>query len=725
MLTDDLLLGTAGAAKISAPLKALSTHAFCVGMTGSGKTGLCVVLMEELLDAGVPVIAVDSKGDLASALLNFGLRPEPYAPFTADPAGFSAHLEQVLAAEGVTAEQFTAWSSSFERRVFTPGSVVAPLNLLGTLAVPEGAEATELADAADATARSLLGLVGVDANPVHPEYLLVTQLLTDAWAKQQPLELGDLVRLAIDPPFSTVGALPLETFFPRKDRMALGLAFNAMLASPRFSAWRSGEPFDFQRLLRAEDGRPRLTVYSIAHLADEERIFALALLLDKARTWMRQQGGSDKVRAAILIDELFGYFPPNGEPATKKPLLYLLKQARAFGLSMVLATQNPVDLDYRGLSNIGTWLVGRLQTEQDKARIRDAMLAAAQAQGVSPAALDEQLSSLKPRQFLLHSVHRPAPVVFASRDAHSMLRGPLSTAELTTLARIQGAAAATAVAPVSTPSAAAPPSAAPVGGPVGLEPELGPLYEMDEGQSEAILYVKFAVRFRLGSQVTDETTHEVGFPLANTFGPGEMLEGKPYLLEGTTFQTTPGPGIKLVALPAWATTTRAAKLLAAVKDRLPSKMNARLWFDPVTKLLSLPDESAEAFSARVLSIASGSKKVVDLTRKLERKRADLAQAQQELSGRQTEKWVSIGASALGFLAGRSRSLGGVGSALSKQRQQNSTEGKIQDLQIAIEQLEQELAASGKPDPTRFVEQQVVPRANDVMVMRVCLAFLVP
>ncbi|MDP2276273.1 MAG: DUF853 family protein [Archangium sp.] len=698
-----LTLGTSlDATALTLETKALTTHGFILGMTGSGKTGLCVVLVEELLRAGVPVLAVDSKGDLATLLLS------------ADP--HDARLQKAMAQLGLTAEAFAAFRASYQPRLYTPGATLGlPVDLLGSLGPPADGAPESLAEAADGAARSLLGLVGVEADPLTSrEYLLLVQLLSAAWQQGQTPTLSDLVRQVATPPFATVGALPLEDFFPQKDRQNLMVRLNGLLASPKFAAWRTGEPLDPGVLLKSPDGRPRLSIYSVAHLSEEERLFAVAQLLERTQSWMRKQGGSSGLRAVLLIDEIYGYFPPGpANPPTKPPLLGLLKQARAFGLSVVLATQNPIDLDYRGLANIGTWLIGRLQTDQDKARIRDALLSAASATGISGTQLDDLISKLEPRKFLLHSVHRPQPTVFTSRDALTELRGPFSAAELRQVSsQLQQQAVAPAVAAPSAVTSS-------------IDPELGPLFEVDQGQALPYLLLKFGVRYRLGTAVSEETVHELAFPLEGAHSATEVLEGDPLSVKGVRFQPTAPVGLTPGSMPAWVNGLKAAKLQAAIRERLPSKLETKLTQDAQTKLISGPTETPEAFAARVIEKQGVSKDRQKLARDLEKRRADYAQAEKELSSRKAEKWLNVGAGVLGLFSGRRSSLSGVGRALASNRQQGGSEAKLEDLALAIQQLEKTLAEQEQVDPRRFVEQVVVPRAGDVQVLRLSLAWIVP
>lgn len=718
--------------------KALTTHGFVLGMTGSGKTGLCVVLIEELLAQGVPVIAIDSKGDLGSLLLRFdAMDSASLAQWTPDAGAAAAQLANALGQTGRSLDEDAAIRASYEARLYTPGSTIGlPLDLLGTLAPPADTGPDSMASAADGVARSLLGLLSIEVDPVTSrEYLLLVQLLTHAWAQGQTPTLVDLVRGVNQPPFNVVGALPLDDFFPQRERQGLMIRLNGLIASPKFQAWKTGEALDPAVLLRAPDGRPRLSIYSVAHLPDEERVSVVALLLERVQGWMRKQGGSNTLRAVVLIDEIFGYFPPSpANPATKAPLIGLLKQARAFGVSIVLATQNPIDLDYRGLSNIGTWLVGRLQTEQDKARIRDALVAAASATGVTPAQLDDSIATLQKRQFLLHSVHRPKPTVFTSRDALTVLHGPFSEEQLRAVtapmktsspvaapiaaAAVAGAGVAAGVVASSTSANSAPPL-------MGLEPELGPIYEVDQGVAQLFLMLKFGVRYRVGTASSEETVHELAFPVEQALTPGELLEHAPFSVKGVPFQNAPPSGVTFATVPSWVQSLKLAKLQAAIKERLPSKLETKLLVDPTTKLVSGPTETPDAFASRVVEKEGISRDSQGLMRKLEKRRADLAQMEREITARKAQKWLDVGAGVMGLFGGRRSTLTAASRAMSSHRMQGGAEAKLEDVQLEVQQLEAELAGKKEIDPARFTEQVVVPRASDVQILRLCWAFIVP
>ncbi len=706
-------------------LKALTTHAFCLGMTGSGKTGLCVVLLEELLAQGVPVIAVDSKGDLATLLLSFDPQDTvSLSRWSGNAAQSKSAIEQAMQSLSLSGEQFAARRQGYHTKLYTPGSTAGiSIDLIGNLSPPTPASPENIQAAAHTTVTALLGLLKVDADPVtSKEYLFLTQLLTLAWTGSQTPTLVSLIRQVNAPPFDAVGALPLEEFFPAKERSALMLRLNSLVASPQFAAWRQGEPLDCEAFFRAADGKPQLAIYSVAHLSDDERVAAVAQLLERVQSWMRKQGGANTTRAVLLVDEIFGYFPPSANPPTKAPLLSLLKTARAFGLSVVLATQNPVDLDYRGLANIGTWFVGRLQTEQDKARIRDALLAAAASAQSKPEQIDALLSTLAPRHFLLHSVHQPAPVVFKSRDALTLLHGPFSEDEIRELAApMKNASPQTATASAtSSPKAHVNDSA-----PVSVDPALGPLYEVDEGLARPFLLLKFGVRYRVGKELTPETIHELAFEVTDTASPLEALESPPYSVSGVRFESQPGTKITLAPLPSWVSTLKAPKIQNQVKERLPAKLETKLLLDAETKMISLPTEGKDAFIARVIAQKGGSKAAAQLTNKLEKKRADLAQAQSEVTSKKAQKWLTVGSSVLGLLTGTSRSLSGVGRAMSSHGRQATAEDKVEDLTLEISQLEATLAGLQEVDDARLSELTCLPKSGDVSVMRLTLVYIVP
>ncbi|MBE0567313.1 MAG: ATP-binding protein, partial [Krumholzibacteria bacterium] len=425
----------------------LTTHAVCVGMTGSGKTGLCIGLLEEAAIDGVPALIIDPKGDITNLLLTFpDLRPEDFAPWidpddarrrgldlAAQAAQTAAEWKQGLAAWGQDGERIRLLRRSAEFRVYTPGSTAGePVSILASLQAPRGGwEGREeiLRDQVRGTVSAVLGLAGVEADPVRsPAHIFLATVIEQSWRQGRDLDLADLITALQEPPVRRLGVFDVDTFFPPDRRFDLAMALNGLVAAPGFSAWLKGTPLDIDRLLYAADGRPRHAIFSIAHLDDAQRMFFVTLLLESTLAWVRRQSGTTSLRALLYMDELLGFMPPTANPPSKAPLLALLKQARACGLGVVLTTQNPVDLDYKGLANAGTWFIGKLQTERDKARLMDGLEAAGG--GTDRRSLEQQIGGLGSRVFLLHNVHEEGPVLFHTRWAMSYLRGPLTREQL-------------------------------------------------------------------------------------------------------------------------------------------------------------------------------------------------------------------------------------------------------------------------------------------------------
>ena len=461
----------------------LVTHGLIVGMTGSGKTGLGIDLIEEAALDGIPSLVVDPKGDLSNLLLTFPeLRPADFEPWVSEEEARAQGISRTALAERQAAawkQGLAEWDQTGERiarlreaaefSIYTPGGTAArPLSILRSFAAPPPAvlEEPELVQARIAsTVSGLLGLLGITADPLRSrEATLLGQILAQAWREGRELDLAGLIQAVQTPPFTQVGVLDLESFYPSRERFELVLQLNNLLASPAFAGWREGDPLDVGQLLYSETGRPRVAVLSIAHLNDAERMFFVTLLLNEVLGWMRSQSGTGSLRALLYMDEIAGYFPPVAMPPSKQPLLTLLKQARAFGLGVVLSTQNPVDLDYKGLANIGSWFIGRLQTDRDRARLIDGLEGAASARGVGfdRGAAERLVSGLGKRTFLLHTVHDDEPVLFTTRWTLSYLAGPLDRSRLKQLAsRRTPSAVAQPVAsrPVPTAAGPAPPSA--------------------------------------------------------------------------------------------------------------------------------------------------------------------------------------------------------------------------------------------------------------------------
>lgn len=436
----------------------LITHAVVTGMTGSGKTGLCIALMEEAALQGIPAILIDPKGDLTNLLLHFpDLAPQDFQPWL-DPelarrAGKS--IEQAssdaalawrngLAEWGITQERILALKNAVGFSIYTPGSDAGiPVSVLSSLAAPglDWASNRELlTEHISSTVTALLGLVGFDElDPIRSrEHILLSNIFQSAWSQNKSLDLSELILQIQTPPFDKLGAFSVDIFFPAEDRMDLALQINNILAAPTFELWRVGQPLDIAALLYAPDGRSRHSVFYLAHLSDAERMFFITLLLSAVETWMRTQSGATSLRALLYMDEIYGYLPPTRNPSSKQPLLRMLKQARAFGLGLLLATQNPVDVDYKALSNAGTWFIGKLQTDQDKQRLLDGLESTASG-AMDRATIDKLISGLGKRVFIMQNVHEKNPVVFQTRWTMNFLAGPLTRTQIPALNKLVGA----------------------------------------------------------------------------------------------------------------------------------------------------------------------------------------------------------------------------------------------------------------------------------------------
>ncbi len=432
----------------------LTTHAVCVGMTGSGKTGLCLALLEEAALDGIPAICIDPKGDLGNLMLTFPrLQPADFEPWVdpqdavrngMTPSEFAKKTADTwrngLADWGQSGERIQRFRDAAEVAIYTPASSAGrQITVLKSFDAPNAQvlnDAEAFRDRIMSAVSGLLALLQIDADPISSrEHILLSTIFDSFWRSGQNIDMGALIRSIQSPPFNKVGFLDLESFYPQNERFKLAMTLNNLLASPGFAAWLEGETLDIQKLLYTASGKPRLAVISISHLSDQERMFFVTILLNEMVSWMRSQTGTSSLRALLYMDEVFGFFPPTANPPSKRPMLTLLKQARAFGLGCVLATQNPVDLDYKALSNCGTWFLGRLQTERDKMRVLEGLEGAANSTGskFNRQAMEQILAGLESRAFLMNNVHEDGPTVFRSRWALSYLRGPVSRQQIEVL----------------------------------------------------------------------------------------------------------------------------------------------------------------------------------------------------------------------------------------------------------------------------------------------------
>ena len=740
--------------------KDLCTHAVCVGMTGSGKTGLCVSLLEEAALDGVPALAIDPKGDIANLLLTFPeLAPEDFRPWVdeGEAARKGQSPDEYAASVARTwREGLASWDQDGARIrrlreaadfcVYTPGSNAGrPLSVLRSFDAPAPAVRDDddaRREKVRAAVSGLLALLGRDADPIQSrEHILLSNLLDRAWSEGASLDLAGLIGAIQSPPFDRVGVLDLDSFYPPKERFELAMTLNNLLASPDFASWMSGEALDVQRLLYTEEGRPRIAILSIAHLSEAERMFFVTLLLNEVVAWMRSQPGTSSLRALLYMDEVFGYFPPSANPPSKLPMLTLLKQARAYGLGCVLATQNPVDLDYKGLSNTGTWFLGRLQTERDKARVLDGLEGAATATGAGfdRGRIEATLSGLASRVFLMNNVHDDGPVLFHTRWAMSYLRGPLTRAQIRKLSDATAEAAPAPPAPAAEPlprkSPAAAASARPVVPPGVPQGFLGQSLPLPQGSTllyrpalRSVAQLHFADARRgvdLWREVTALAWLEGARAPADPWKEARWSEGR-----GEALEAEGEADAAWASLPAGAAD---AKRLSAWSKRLASacyrERTLPLWHCKPLKAWSEPPEAEGDFRARLVQLARERRdlaaeklrkryapKLARLQARRQRAEDKLGREQAQLSEQKQSTWISAGTAALGALLGRkSLSVGTAGRVGTTLRRGSRIAREKEDVERAERELE-ELAEQERALETELAEELAVledlPAAGD-------------
>jgi hypothetical protein len=729
--------------------KDLTTHGVLIGMTGSGKTGLGIALLEEALIDQIPVIAIDPKGDLPNLMLQFPrLQANDFRPWI-DPRQATAKgrtLEQYAADEARRWQAgLTEWDQSGERiarlqsaaeiSVYTPGARIGrQVSVLRVFAPPAGGvDADRFVEAVQATVSGLLGLLGIEADPITSrEHVLLANIFEAVWQSGQALDLAGLIQKIQAPPFERIGVMDLEAIYPAKERFALAMRLNNLLAAPGFEAWMEGDPLSIDRLLYTPQGRPRASIFSIAHLADAERMFFVTRLLNETIAWMRTQAGTGSLRALLYMDEIFGFFPPVKNPPAKAPLMTLLKQARAYGLGVVLATQNPVDLDYKGLSNAGTWFIGRLQTERDQARVLDGLMGVGA--GLDPGRLRRSLAGLAPRTFLLHNVHEDSPLLLQTRWVLSYLSGPMTREQLKALKDMDRPAAETSVALPATPSAeehlappaaatpiaepfplaevVAMPPAAPDGIAVGFAPASGTgqglVYRPALLGSVGLAYVNARYNLREYRDLILWTPIEEG-PVAVAWEAAQRTDMHP-----TDLTQRPLSGTRFAPLPTAAKrggnyTQWGKSLLRWAKKEAPLVLLRA----PRLKEISRPDEDEARFRARLAQIMREQRDLLaaKLRRKYETQYAGLekrllraeqaiAREQEQAKARKVETAISFGSAILGAFLGRktvsARSTYRMGTAL-------KSAGRMRKETMDVARAE-ELAAAARQDLAALEER---------------------
>jgi hypothetical protein len=751
--------------------KDLVTHAVCVGMTGSGKTGLCIALLEEAAIDNIPAVIVDPKGDLGNLSLLFpGFKPEDFRPWV-NP--------DEAAQRGLSPDDYARQQSEFWRRgigewgqddarirrlldaadiaIYTPGSSAGlPLSVLNSFAPPPAGliEDSDLfRQRISTTVSGLLGLLGIQADPLQSrEHILLSNILEQAWSSGESLDLPALIQRIQSPPLTRIGVFELDAFYPAAERYNLAMMLNNLLAAPGFESWMEGEPMDIDSLLFTQAGKPRLSIVSIAHLSDAERMFFVTLLLNELLGWMRKQPGTSSLRALFYMDEIFGFFPPVSEPPSKRPLLTLLKQARAFGLGLVLTTQNPVDLDYKGLANAGTWFIGRLQTERDKQRLLEGL--AGIGGNIDLAEVSNVISGLRKRVFLMHDVHEDKPVLLNTRWTLSYLCGPLTRQQIKQLMEGKKAAPSAgpvpAVKPPEQPSHAMPIAAA-VGRlqlPPGISELFLPLGVQQPGPGR-LVYHPAAAAFgqaavfdnRLGVSSVESQARYLELKedvLGLLWDRASSLQ-----LQVEALSRGPTAGASFLPLP-----SRSLQFLKSAGtdygDFLARAFQLSLWKSPLLQAVSSPGESERDFRIRLTQLGHEKRdsevarlrqkyavKISTLERQLMTAQQRLQREQEQYREQMTGTAISVGATILGAILGRKTSH--IGRATTSARSASRSYYEKMDIERARRQvemarskmadLERQLEAeaarvTSSPDPASETLQQVIlrPKKKDVSIL---------
>jgi len=768
----------------------LVTHAVCVGMTGSGKTGLCVSLLEEAAIDGVPAIVVDPKGDLSNLLLTFpDLRADDFLPWINEEearrkgvslpeyaAGQAALWKKGLADWGQDGDRIRKLKAAADFAVYTPGSTAGiPVSILKSFAFPGDSVAADselLGERIRSTVTGLLSLLGVEGDPIQSrEHILLSTVLDRAWKQRQGLDLAGFIQAIQSPPVTRVGVFDLESFFPSRDRFALAMKINNLLAAPGFSPWLEGDPLDIDRMFHSPEGKPRVSIFSVSHLNDAERMFFISLLLTQLLGWMRAQPGTTSLRALFYMDEIFGYFPPVANPPSKPPLLTLLKQARAFGLGIVLATQNPVDLDYKGLANTGTWFLGRLQTERDKERVLEGLEGAAAAGGgrFDRKAMERILAGLGQRVFLMNNVHEEAPVVFQSRWAMSYLRGPLTRSQIKQLMDPVKAGRAEPAPEVPAPAAAttatsAPRPKTPSAARPALPPEVPQCFlsvRVAPPQGATLHYeptlLAMGTVYYSNAKVGIATRRDIALLADFSEGPLRVDWGEARgeeVGEGNLERLPHDPDATFGAPPQDAAVAKSyAGWGNAFKEWIYRNQPLQLMKSPATGMLSDPGEPERAFRIRLQQAGREKRdrqverlrqkyapKIAALNDRIRRAEQAVEREKAQASQQKLQTAISFGAAILTALTGRKAisqsTLGraattarGAGRTMKESQDVARAEENVDALRKQMEDLEALMAqetsaigAEGDPLAEELERCEIRPRKADIAVAAVSLAW---
>ena len=758
--------------------KDLVTHAVCVGMTGSGKSGMCITLLEEAAIDGIPAIIIDPKGDLGNLLLAFpGLSAAEFRPWISEDAARSSGMtpEEFAAAEaerwrrglaewGEDGERIQRFKTAADFAIYTPGSTAGlPVSIARSFDAPAPQTRIDpeyLGERISTTASGLLGLLQIEADPLRSrEHILLSRILEQEWTSGRNLDLARLIQLIQSPSLQRIGVFDLETFYPGSDRMQLAMMLNNLLAAPGFGTWLEGDPLEIGQLLHTPEGKPRMSVFSIAHLPDSERMFFVTMLLSQILGWMRSQPGTTSLRAILYMDEIFGFFPPVAEPPSKRPLLTLLKQARAYGLGVVLASQNPVDLDYKGLANTGTWFVGRLQTERDRERLLDGLSGATLGGAAGERArTGEMLANLPKRSFLVQNAHEDHPSLLETRWALSYLAGPLTRAQVKTLMDTRRVPASPQdQTPTAQPATVTPGPEAELSATVPqlpaqvrqfYSPGTGPLPSRVKYQPFLYACAKYQIiNNALGITLARTVSHTLGLQpnmTAVSWDDSKVLEtGIEELARQPVDNATFVPPPTAIFEPRHFGSVQKSYL-----DFIYRQSQVTLWKSAKFKATSEPGESERDFRIRLQQAARERRdfeldrlrqryapKISSIEQRSLRARTRVEQEQAQYNQQKVQTAISVGATILGALMGRKTlGAGTLGRATTATRQASRIargkddidrareeeallQGQLDDLNRQVQQEADALAQSF--DPQSETLQQVVLRPNktDILVQQ--------
>lgn len=726
----------------------LTTHAVVTGMTGSGKTGLCIGLLEEAALKGLPAIIIDPKGDLTNLILHFPeLKPADFEPWI---DGDSARLKGKTVGQAAQ-EASESWRSSIEEwglskdalvtlkqfnfTIYSPGSAAGiPVNILSSFeapAIPWSGNEEALRERISSTVTAILGLVGMtNIDPLKSrEHILLSNIIEDAWSKGQGLTLTDLILHVQKPTFDRLGAFPVDRFFPEKDRFELSMLLNNFLAAPSFQVWQQGQRLDIEELLYTKDGKPRHSIFYLSHLSDNERMFFVTLLFSSIESWMRKQRGTSGLRALVYFDEILGYLPPVNNPPSRNVMLRMIKQARAFGVGLLLATQNPVDLDYKALSNIGTWFIGRLQTERDKMRLMDGLETLTG--GMDSSTISDIISSLGKRVFLMNNVNRPGPRVFHARQVLNYLAGPLSREMLPALNELAGASRPTTAiggqvssmenqktteaegflrtkpaAPSRTDEFFVPASLtiSRAVAATGLSMQVPAEYE---AAYKPAFTAQVEIRFNSTKLGVSHSSRETVLLEEETLGRPDWAECSSPWMDGSGLSRNPEQNVAFATIPGWLSDAKLLKLKADdFEDWVYRSIRITVLANEKLKVYGSPGETRDDFLVRCRRQAEKlmdeeldaledkyRKKIDSLEDKIRKQEGEVALREQKVTQHTVDTMATAGSTLIGMLMGRKRSLG---SSITKTRM--TTEAKsmltrekkeLEDMKDDLEDLERE------------------------------------